>query len=246
MCEPFLTCALEVPIGVLTVAASFKLREPWTCLFGASGSGKSTILRALAGFVVPRAGSIELEDGRILFQGSTRINVPPHRRPMRMAAQQAFLFPGTVRRNLRYGIGTQQATSAEEEVLHRFELTSLASCCVSTLSGGQRQRVLLARTVAAALFAREPVALLLLDEPFTGFDLELRNRLALDLRNWLRERNLPVLSVTHDVPEALLLEAETIRLCEGRISAQGPAASVLAQECEILLSTLKQRGPGER
>ncbi len=234
---PYLSCRLEAHAGALQVRTRFDLAAPWTCLFGPSGSGKTTLLRALAGFLQPRSGILQLGDGRVLFDSARRFFVPAHRRPIRIALQQPWLFPGSVRSNLGFALRSANP-QAEDELLHRFELGALASAHVRTLSGGQQQRVSLARTIGAALYAREPVALVLLDEPFTGFDLELRNRLALELRAWLLERRIPVLSVTHDVPEALLLEAETIRLREGEIVSQGPARTVLASERETLLRTL--------
>ena len=101
------------------------------------------------------------------------------------------------------------------------------------LSGGERRRVALARA-----FAVPNARLMLLDEPFTGLDRALRDELIPKMQAWLAVRNIPVLSVTHDVDEALLLNADVIRLEDGRVQAQGPAREVLAQERERQLAAL--------
>ena len=101
------------------------------------------------------------------------------------------------------------------------------------LSGGERQRVNLARA-----FAVPQPKLLLLDEPFTGLDRNLRDLLLPRMQQRALELRIPVLSVTHDVEEALLLNAEVIRLQQGAVIDQGPATRVLDEECTAMLNTL--------
>ena len=175
---------LKVRQAALALHVRFETNAPWTCLFGASGSGKTTVLRAIAGLVRPDGGSVRV-GGQVITDVAGGVRVAPHRRGLRMAAQQAYLFRGSVQRNVGY------AARAEivEELLERFRLTPLAETDVSRLSGGERQRVSLARAVGAAVAPAdgEPVRLLLLDEPFTGMDAALRDQLAEELRDWLAE-----------------------------------------------------------
>ncbi|NYF79962.1 ATP-binding cassette domain-containing protein [Granulicella arctica] len=225
--------------GPLTLDAIFTLTQPWTVLFGPSGSGKTTILRAIQGFVRPDHGKLTLASTPIL-NTATRLFVPPYQRPVRSAGQSPRLFPNmTVAENIRYGvpIATLASTPALlDEILHLFRLEPLATKQPQALSGGEKQRVSVARATASAVAT--PNALLLLDEPFTGLDYTLRDTLATDLQSWLAQRRTPVLSVTHDIGEAFLLQAEVLRLEAGRITHQGPTNQVLAPERTRLLTRL--------
>lgn len=209
---------------------AFTLRAPWTVLFGPSGSGKTTILRLVQGLERP-------DSGRVLLRGKDVSGLAAHLRPVRSAAQTPRLFPRMmVGENLAWGA----KGAALEEVLRLFRLEPLAGKRPAALSGGERQRVAVARAVLAALATKD--ALLLLDEPFTGFDMALRDEVLPDLRSYLRQRQVPVLSVTHDIGEAFLLEAEVVRLAEGRIVEQGPVERVLARERERLAGLLMSSG----
>ena len=223
--------------GALDVEVRFSMASPWTCLFGASGSGKSTILRAIAGLVRPERGRIVLGAGEVLFDHVRSICVRADQRGVRIAGQQAWLFPGTVRRNLGYGVPSEKR-SRMYEVAEHFRLGKLLETDVRDLSGGERQRVSLGRAVAAAVYGGDEVRLLLLDEPFAGMDSGLRDQLAVEVRDWLAALKIPVLSVTHDVGEAFLLKAEVIRVADGKIVAQGPVGEVLAEERERLRAVL--------
>jgi len=238
---PPLRLRLKHRIGTVSVDVAFTLTQPWTVLFGPSGSGKTTILRSIAGLVSPLDARIELyspRDGhlQVAVDTATRIFVPPHRRWVRWSAQSPALFPHrTVRQNLRMATGEPrpQADRTVDGVLDRFRLGALADRRPHTLSGGERQRVAVARAATAA-----NGRLLLLDEPFTGLDLSLRDSLLEDLQAWLTLSKTPVLSVTHDVGEAFELGAEIIKIAEGEIVAQGPVQIVLAEERDRLKKVL--------
>jgi len=231
-------------VGSLSLDVAFDLTKPWTVLFGPSGSGKTTVLRAIAGFVRPDAGSIE-RSGTVLVDRATGVFLPAHQRPIRSAAQTARLFPHmTVRRNIAYGSGPVaghvNAMDVAERAMTLFRIQHLAARMPGELSGGERQRASVARAVVSAeTFGGNGKALLLLDEPFSGLDAALRDDLLAELRAWLGECNVPVLSVTHDVGEAFQLGAEVIKLAEGRVAQQGPVASVLAEERRRLMTQLR-------
>lgn len=220
-------------------------------LFGPSGSGKSTILRAIAGFVTPDRGCVLAGPReRRLLDTDPRINLKPYDRPVRFAPQAARLIPHrSVLGNVRYGITAGLPEPVErdltEEVLALFRLQSLAARRPHRLSGGETQRASVARSVLSAVTYDSPErALLLLDEPFVGLDSALRDDLAPALRDFLRRWKTPVLSVSHDVTEAFLLEAEVIRLAEGQILEQGAARTVLAHERDRTLRQLDPKSGG--
>jgi molybdate transport system ATP-binding protein len=220
-------------IGALQIDVEFALSKPWTVLFGPSGSGKTTLLRAIAGLLRPAAGRIVCS-GDTQFDSTAGVFVPAHLRRIPMAAQQASLFPHkTLRENVGYANPAHGAIGADDALWTGFELTDLLGSVPATISGGEAQRVNLARAVAAP-----KSRLLLLDEPFTGMDAARRDRLLPWLRGLLRERGVPVLSVTHDVAEAYELGAEVIELAEGKIVQQGLVEVVLATQRDRLLRQL--------
>ena len=238
-----LTVRIEHLVGTVSLDVRFALAESWTVLFGPSGSGKTTVLRAIAGFVRPDAGLI-VRDKTVLLDSSTHVFVPPHRRPIRSAGQAARLFPHTnVRLNVMYGNGWRskpaEAMAVADEVMRLFGLTNLADRMPRALSGGEQQRASVARAVVSAITFEGPgTALLLLDEPFSGLDNAMRNNLLMELREYLRQWKTPVLSVTHDIGEAFQLGAEVIKIADGCVVQQGPAATVLSGDRERLLEQL--------
>jgi len=247
--------SVEATLGPMHLHASFDLPAPWTVIFGPSGSGKSSLLQAACGQLpeakvdfyrrTSPAPSIKAED---LKPGTVIGNVtvwqplgshPTYRRALAYAPQHAALFPhlsvgGNVRFPSQVSSQSAQNTALVDEAFDLFQLHSLTHRKPAQLSGGERRRVALARA-----FAVPNTRLMLLDEPFTGLDRALRDDLLPRMQAWLAARAIPVLSVTHDVDEALLLDAEVIRLENGRVFAQGPAREVLAGERERLLEVLR-------
>ena len=234
--EAYLVLEMKHRLGALEIDAAFNLTKPWTILFGPSGSGKSTILRAIAGHLDPDHARISIPhktQTQVATDTSRGIFIPAHQRLVRWSAQRPNLFPHmTVRENLQFATRTLPHKSVEA-TLDRFHLTHIADRKPVNLSGGEQQRVAIARTAASS-----SGHLLLLDEPFSGLDAPLRDELLADLQLWAAETNTPILSVTHDISEAFQLNAEILKLHNGRITAQGPAAIVLAEERNRLLAQL--------
>jgi molybdate transport system ATP-binding protein len=227
---PHLAVQLRHRIGALQIDIAFELTQPWTILFGPSGSGKTTILRAIAGLLRPDSARITTDHRFILVDTETGVFLHPHKRLIPLAPQQPSLFPHmTVRENLNYGAGR----SVDANLLSTFRVAHIADKRPADISGGEAQRATLARAIAA-----RNCRLLLLDEPFTGLDLNLRDDLIAKLLAWQKKNRTPILSVTHDIAEAFQLNAKVIKLSEGRIVAQGPAAQVLAEERARLLAQL--------
>ncbi len=171
-----------------------------SCLLGPSGCGKSTILRAIAGFHEVCKGEIRVK-GAIV--SSATMKLPPERRKIGMVFQDYALFPHlTVAQNI--GFGLHKATTLQkkhkiESLLELVNLADLAERYPHELSGGQQQRVALARALAP-----EP-DLILLDEPFSNLDVELRKRLSLDVRDILKSQHISAILVTHDQSEAFAM-----------------------------------------
>ena len=182
------------------------------CLLGPSGCGKTTVLRAVAGFEALRQGQIRLEGSVISRPGAT---LPPEERRIGMVFQDYALFPHlSVAANIGFGLSRMARIARQARVAELLALTGLdanASRFPHELSGGQQQRVALARALAPR------PELLLLDEPFSNLDTELRERLSLELREILRAANATAILVTHDQHEAFAI-ADVIGLMNrGRI-----------------------------
>jgi len=237
--EPHHLLRVDAQLGPLHVSANLTFSVPWTILFGPSGSGKSSILRAACGLIP----SAEVDFARSTPTGWEQLqtsshSVTTHLRNLAYAPQGAVLFPHlTVRQNIAFApdIRHQPHSGTTDAALDLFQLTSLAHRLPRDLSGGERQRVNLARA-----FAVPAPHLILLDEPFTGVDRSLRDILLPRMQEHAAQEDIPVLSVTHDIEEALILYAEVIRLEQGVIVDQGPASQVLAQERTHMLQILQR------
>lgn len=182
------------------------------CLLGPSGCGKSTILRALAGFLPISEGEIRLNGQAISLPGRT---TPPEQRRIGMVFQDYALFPHlTIAENVGFGLKglkRDEKRAKVMELLQLVHLQDLASQYPHQLSGGQQQRVALARALAP-----EPT-LILLDEPFSNLDADLRRRLSLDVRDILKELGISALLVTHDQQEAFAMCDQVAVLKGGRV-----------------------------
>ena len=170
------------------------------CLLGPSGSGKSSLLRAIAGFEAIQGGEIVV-DGVCL--STSGFQVPPEQRHIGMVFQDYALFPHlTVAENIAFGLAAKPVASRQHRVTELLQLIGLAELSKRyphQLSGGQQQRVALARALAP-----KP-RLLLLDEPFSGLDAFLREQLAADVQRVLQSEQITALFVTHDQQEAFAL-----------------------------------------
>lgn len=204
--------------------ARFATDAPFAALYGPSGAGKTMTLQAIAGLVRPASGRIRI-GGRTLYDSARGIDLPPPERRVGYLFQHYALFPHlTVRENVSFGLTSwlRRGLSADEAqrvrgLLERFGLAELASSRPDKLSGGQKQRVALARALAPR------PELLLLDEPFSNLDVDLRERLSLEVRAILKAQGATAILVTHDQLEAFAMADEIGVMHAGAIEQWGTA-----------------------
>lgn len=199
-------CRLRYPTGFL-LDFTFEATSSVTALLGPSGVGKTTTLHLIAGILQPSDGRIVL-DGRVLFDSGKRVNVPIEERRIGFVFQDYQLFPHlTIDANLRYGYRRSVASGFDfGHLVDVLELGPLLKRYPQSLSGGQRQRVALGRAIASR------PAILLLDEPVSALDDELKSSVLDYLSRTLDEYKTPTLLATHDVESAERLQAEMIRV----------------------------------
>lgn len=181
-------------------------------LLGASGCGKTTVLRAIAGFLPVRAGAIWIGSRLV---GAPGVNVPPEQRRVGVVFQDYALFPHLdVAGNIAFGLRERRSAQARlrvDELLALVGLGGLGNRYPHELSGGQQQRVALARALAPR------PDLLLLDEPFSNLDVEMRERLSLEVREILKQSNTTAILVTHDQHEAFAMADHIGVMRQGRL-----------------------------
>jgi len=204
-------------------------------ILGASGAGKSQLLRVLAGLERPDDGRIAL-NGRLLFDRQRGIDLPLRHRRLGLVFQNHALFPHlSVAQNVGFGLSHLPAGERRLRVLgqlQRVGLLAMADAYPGELSGGQQQRVALGRALAI-----EP-DVLLLDEPFSAQDTFLRRQLQQQLADLLDAGQVPALLVTHDLEEAYRLCDELVVIDQGRILAHGPKQEVFDHPRELVVARL--------
>lgn len=205
-------------------------------ILGASGAGKSMLLRCIAGVETPSQGKILL-NGRVLFDSETGINVPSRARRLGLLVQNYALFPHlTVAQNIAFGLPQKSSPRAiRQEVasqLAAVQLSNLEDYYPHQLSGGQQQRIALARALAS-----QPDALLL-DEPFSALDTYLRSQLEQTMIARLAAYRGPTLFVTHNLEEVYRVCQELLVLDRGKAIAQGSKQSIFEQPASFRVAQL--------
>jgi molybdate transport system ATP-binding protein len=195
---------------------SLELPAGFTILFGPSGAGKSTLLDCIAGLTSPDIGQVKIGE-QMLFDSAAKINLPTHQRGIAYVFQSASLFPHmTVAENIRFGIAHLPENEQQrrlQDVLTAFRVEPLRDRRATEMSGGEAQRVELARSLVTNPHA------LLLDEPMTALDDELKSQIIDDLLAWEAARNIPIVYVTHSKLEAAALGGKMVMLQNGTVVA---------------------------
>ncbi len=212
------------PVSSFVLDVSVEVPPGITILFGASGAGKSTLLDCIAGLGRPDEGQIA-SDGDVLFDSAARIDVPTPKRRIAYVFQTLALFPHlTAEENVAYGLEDlpqKEKRERVEAILKGFLVEKLRNQKPGEISGGERQRIALARSLVT-----EP-RILLLDEPLTGLDAELKASIVDDLRAWNTAKGIPILYVTHSRDEVEALGERVIALDNGHVVSAGAPMDVL-------------------
>jgi molybdate transport system ATP-binding protein len=195
-----------------------------TALFGRSGSGKTTVINAVAGLLRPDRGRVTV-GGVTLLDTARGLHLPPHRRRIGYVFQDARLFPHlTVRQNLLYGrwFAPGSKGAAPDRIVELLGIGALLDRRPGALSGGERQRVAIGRAILSA------PQLLMLDEPLAALDEARKAEILPYLERLRDELRLPILYVSHAMSEVARLASTVVLVEAGRVTAAGPAAGVLS------------------
>ncbi len=227
MTEPRLELELTLPLAAFTLSLRASTEQRITGIFGASGSGKSSLLECVAG-LREAAGSLRFGDDVLLDSAAGRF-VPPERRGIGYVPQDARLFPHLdVRGNLLAGAERARRAGVDverslRETAEALGIDALLGRMPASLSGGERQRVALGRALCSA------PRLLLLDEPFGALDTGRRRALLGYLRTVCERTRAPVLFVSHDPVEICALAGEAWHIVDGRLAARGEPRAVVGE-----------------
>jgi molybdate transport system permease protein len=209
---------IEKKLAEFALDVSFRATETPLSILGASGAGKSMLLRCIAGLETPDRGRVVLND-RILFDSERRVGIPARDRRIGMLFQHYALFPHrTVARNIAFGLQDlprEEQSARIASLISRTHLAGLEQRYPRELSGGEQQRTALARALAI-----QPQALLL-DEPLSALDTHLRGQVEAQLQETFATFRRPALLVTHNMEEAYRLGEQLLVLARGRVAAFG-------------------------
>ena len=217
---------IAMRLGMFDLRARFVTGPGVTALFGRSGSGKTSIVNAIAGLLRPERGRIAV-DGTVLLDRERGIDLPAHRRRVGYVFQEARLFPHlTVRQNLLYGRWFTPAAERRavlDEIVELLAIGPLLGRRPSRLSGGERQRVAIGRALLAS------PRILLMDEPLASLDAARKAEILPFVERLGHELRLPIVYVSHALEEVARLASTVVLVADGRIVDSGPTAGVLTR-----------------
>jgi molybdate transport system ATP-binding protein len=211
-------------VGGFELDVSFESQGRLTTIFGASGSGKTTVVNAIAGLISPQSTFISL-DGQILSDSSRHINLPAHRRRIGYVFQDSRLFPHlTVLQNLKYGQWfTPEANryAKPDQIIDLLGIGELLNRKPAHLSGGEKQRVAIGRALLSS------PRLLLMDEPLAALDQQRKQEILPHIERLRDELKIPIVYVSHSVAEVARLATDIIVMADGRVAASGSAYHIM-------------------
>ena len=220
-----LKCNFQYQHADFMLNVELEMQQQLLGIVGVSGCGKSTLLKNIVGLLQPTHGSIQFNQ-QILFDSQQKIHVPMHQRKIALIFQNALLFPHmNVQQNLCYAeklIPQAERKFQFNEIVELLELTHLCQRKAHQLSGGEAQRVSIGRALLSSPH------LLLLDEPLTGLDQQLKQQILPFLQRIKDELNLPMIYVTHHLEELKYLKADILQLDQGQLQhRQNPKGLII-------------------
>ena len=210
--------------GGFTLDINCEITQQITGIFGPSGAGKSTFLHVLAGLTKADHGYVRILD-RHVFNSNEKIELPPEKRKIGFVFQENRLFPHlSVRQNLRYGINGKNENIRLTDVAELLKITDILDKKTPQISGGQAQRVAIGRAILSG------PDILFLDEPFSALEKNLRQHIISLLIPLIQKYNIPMLVISHDISDLLMLTDELLILKSGKCVGQGNYYELVAQE----------------
>ncbi|MFB9263716.1 molybdenum ABC transporter ATP-binding protein [Bradyrhizobium erythrophlei] len=226
-------------LGTFDLKAKFVSEGPVTALFGRSGSGKTSLVNVIGGLVRPDHAQISL-DGNVIIDTERKIFVPKHRRRVGYVFQEGRLFPHlTVRQNLLYGWWFTPTAKRGGQLVQIVELLGIGHLLdrhPRSLSGGEKQRVAIGRALLAT------PRLLLMDEPLASLDDARKAEILPYLERLYDETKVPIIYVSHSVPEVARLASTMVVMTDGRVIATGPTAEIMARLDLVPFTNLVEAG----
>ncbi len=211
-------------LGSFVLDAGFEAKGPLTAIFGASGSGKSSVVNVIAGLIKPHAAKIIVND-EVLTDTARGIVTPAHRRRIGYVFQDARLFPHlSVERNLKFGrwfAPPPRRYADFEQIIDLLNIGTLLPRKPGQLSGGEKQRVAIGRALLAS------PRLLLMDEPLSSLDALRKSEIIPYIEKLRDELRIPIVYVSHSVAEVARLASDIVVMANGRVTASGPARDIM-------------------
>ena len=211
-------------LGSFSLDAHFEATGPLTAIFGASGSGKTSLVNVIAGLITPQDARV-IVDGEVLIDTAQRSALPAHRRRIGYVFQDARLFPHlSVNQNLRYGrwfAPPKQRYADFDQITALLGIGTLLERKSGQLSGGEKQRVAIGRALLAS------PRLLLMDEPLASLDQARKAEIMPYIERLRDELRIPIIYVSHSVAEVARLASDIVVMANGRVMATGPAKDIM-------------------
>lgn len=200
------------------------IKSPITGIFGPSGAGKTTFLRLINGLETPDRGVINIQN-REVFNSESNVNLAPEKRRIGYVFQDGKLFPHmTVEKNLKYGIKGKHNKSMFDDIIRLLKISEQLKKKPNQISGGQAQRVAIGRALLSS------PDLLVLDEPFSSLDKNLRHRIIFLLKPLIYKFKIPMLIVSHELSDLLLLSDQLLILKNGRSTGYGSYLELISKD----------------